>query len=324
MKLRQILETASIPASLGGFPPDLTVYVQSLDLAGIRLDQWWADVRRNRFGPQVVRSFIDASVQEGITPQVLHVLTFARLYPARTTCANRLAQGAHLGKRTFLRAVSALEDRISRKSEITAPELDRTALMLGKDNEYEPAFDELRDKLLASAYHDIREQRHDLPTVMETWLSWERKARRRGKFATFSAAIDCGSLAVRISFHQVYDAFWNRLLDGLRHHFIPQPIFIDFHRLWHTALALPATSPGGDPVYVLNGDCLALHPVGSLLIRTSAGRSIIRNYLEANPGFRLSGSADQPAAREFFAAIAQAINVYDEFHDQQRQNRCPA
>ena len=171
------------------------------------------------------------------------------------------------------------------------------------------------------AYDDIRDRQYGPPAVVKTWASWQRKARRRAKFPTEASAVDYCSLAARVSFQQIYDAFWNRLLDGLSQYSYWPQHFIDFHRLWHSALALPPTKTGGDPIYVLNGDCLALHPIGNLLIRTKAGRSIIRRYLESNPGIRLPSSVDNPATRQFYAAVAFAITVYDDHHVLQRETR---
>jgi len=140
--------------------------------------------------------------------------------------------------------------------------------------------------------------------VVGKWDSWNRRIGRRSGQIEQKEILNVLSYEARAAIHRCYSHAWLQLLKKWYHLEAICQESLSFHRLWHFELL---DYSDGDVAnrHLFQGHIFGLHPAGSNLIATAAGRALISDLIKQSPG-----------SEEFDVAFNRLLNglliaVYD-------------
>jgi hypothetical protein len=152
------------------------------------------------------------------------------------------------------------------------------------------AYQALAEELLGDGCRAVRnwgEAGMQIPVgIVQRWMS--SFARHRGQEEK-KLALDMLSYECRAAMHRCYSAVWFDLLTHLERKYELDEASVQFHRLMHFDVQLPAHEPN-TRFHLFHGHIFALHPGLSLFFQTPTGGKLIEDYLCLN-------DADRPFRR---------------------------
>jgi len=284
---------------------------------------WWMPIgsiygQRNQYGKNreaLADLFWASSLAEdgfGATSRdVKEIYLLAKILPmVRSTGGRRIFDDGRLArsKTPDVHELNRMIHSVSQDSVDSAEFQRRVSAVLGPPMFSQAAKDlycEIASEIFSEASEMLVESpQNALANVVGKWDSWNRRIGRRSGQAEQKKILDVLSYEARAAIHRCYSHAWLQLLKKWFHLEAICPESLSFHRFWHFEL-LDYSDGNVANRHLFQGHIFGLHPAGSNLIATAAGRALISDLIKQSPG-----------SEEFDVAFNRLLNglmvtVYD-------------
>jgi hypothetical protein len=294
---------------VGSRPFDFSLCRKAVQMGNIPVDHWWmktTELYGQRGKPcrqasnfQAVTDYFwalcreegtahDSEVQESYL--LSKILPYSRSHGSRRVFTDAWLFGRdRSSKVTKAEVVAELEQflRTGRIQVMTRTEFEeKTTKMLGPRGltaEEICAYKEFTNDFLGRACATF--QQNEQQGIQQTITAWQKAMNsvgRRGGHRMEKRILDIVSYEARAALHRCYSAVWSNLLPHLEKKHGLSSASTRFLELWH--LDQVQDRGPGSPAYwhLFHGHVFGLHPASAQLLRTSAGRELVGQWLE-NP-----------------------------------------
>lgn len=233
-----------------------------------------------------------AQVQEAACKQgLMESYLLAKLLPETlTNCSAKVCKDSALSKKynicktnnEFITQLDAII-RADNQSVLSNEAFwQRTREILGPVEarpEVKQLYDEMAKELFPNATMVTFSQADKLfEEFRNTWRNWYRKISRRNNNKIAQEVMNLLSYEARTAFFRCYSHFWDVFTTNIKYPCNNPRAFYLFHRLWHlTPVTLQPDNPDN---FWFHGHIFGLHPAGSYLLLTEAGRLTVQKYLQ--------------------------------------------
>ena len=271
---------------------------KSMDLDKIRFDQFWIPIPnlyKQRKKPAVIFDpIIDfywkCARIKGThhDPGVLETYLLAKILPhARNNKSRKVFKDAipQSNQSKDFKEIQDLNQSLTDSSNQTVSELifwEQTGKILGPP-EYEPFVHEKYNEMTGPLFQEAHEAiDHRSPDIFESfekkWLELIKKYGKQSGYELEKLVLDILSYESRAQVHRCYSWFWTAILPAMGKWFSFNDEAQLFHNIWHLS-PICESSENGSPLHLFHGHVFALHPAGGLMLKTSAGRGIMEDFL---------------------------------------------